>query len=232
MSRKTWIWLNIVVAFCLFYAWSFASYSYRFRLTVEVDTAAGMKTGSSVLEVMTAMNPPWFFLAANDSVTTARGEAIFVDLGNGGNLVSLLALGPQASDGGVITLAVRTFFNYQGGSYDPRWSKILVKMPTEYSGRRAYTSKKPTLATFTDLNDPSSIREVSYNEPQSVLGSNVHQVRFWIELTRDPVTSTLSLRLPWISDPKLRATAWRLLRKNHLGSGSAPDTIFQRSGEY
>jgi hypothetical protein len=230
MSRKAWVWLSIVVGFCFFYAWSFASYSYRFRLTVDVDTAGGVKTGSSVLEVTTYMRPPWFIFAENNSNTKLRGEAVFVDLGNGKNLVSLLALGPGASDGNVDTLAVRTFFNYQEGAYAPEWSKTLARMPKAYLGRRAYTSKKPTLATFTvPNNQSSSIREVPVDDPQSVLGSDVRAVRFWIELTRDAMTSTLKQRLPWIDDYQSINTARTIINQGRSGGASM---IFQQTGEY
>ena len=58
-----------------------SSASYRFRMTVEVETPQGLKTGSSVMEVRLTRG-----MAIGDSSgvgSSVRGEAVVVDLPDG-----------------------------------------------------------------------------------------------------------------------------------------------------
>jgi hypothetical protein len=48
MTRWKWI-LGLTVALFVF-AWSQSTSSYRFRMTVEIETPQGIRTGSSVME--------------------------------------------------------------------------------------------------------------------------------------------------------------------------------------
>ena len=136
-------WLLIAIAFLgasyAAYAIAYPTYSYRWRITIEVDTASGTRTGSSVLETTTIQYPAWLTLGANSSNTSVRGEAVFVDLGNGRNLVALLALGPHAEDGRAVLFAPRSFFTVQEGNpNDVGWSKELSTM----TGRRPYAGDR------------------------------------------------------------------------------------------
>jgi len=225
--RMKWIVL-LIAALAIFYAAyaiAYPTYSYRYRITIEVDTSDGVKTGSSVIEVTTVQYPSWITLGANDHATSVRGEAVFVDLGSGRNLVALLALGPHAADGAARLFAPRSFFPIRDDSpRDVLWSKQLAGM----TGRRAFAGdKQPTLVTFADPNDPAGAREVPFSDPQSVLGSDIRSVRAWIDLTKDPVTSTLQSKLPWIGDFQSAQIAWRIVQGGQYVS-SAPLTVFRR----
>ncbi|MEL7519551.1 MAG: hypothetical protein AAFN48_11435, partial [Pseudomonadota bacterium] len=75
---------------------------YRYRLTVEVDTPEGLKTGSGVIEVerdaaSAVVNPSAAVLR-----TRIRGEAVAVDLPGGQTLYALLR-----SAGGDVDWAAR-----------------------------------------------------------------------------------------------------------------------------
>jgi hypothetical protein len=226
-------WLAIVVGFfgAAYGAWDIAypTYSYRFRITIEVDTAEGVKTGSSVLEVTTIQYPRWMTLGANDHQTSVRGEAVFVDLGKGRNLVALLALGSHAEIGSAHSFAPRSFFKIvEGSPRNVEWTKQLSAM----TGRRAYAGDmRPTLVTFTDVNDPASVREVPFGHPQSVLGPEVRSVRAWIDLTKDPVTTGLEAKLPWMNKFESARVAWWIVRQGQYGSSSAPLQIFRVRNE-
>ncbi|MGE0038169.1 MAG: hypothetical protein AB7S93_21320 [Xanthobacteraceae bacterium] len=226
-----WLLIAIAVLAASYaaYAIAYPTYSYRWRITIEVDTASGTRTGSSVLETTTIQYPAWLTLGANSSNTSVRGEAVFVDLGNGRNLVALLALGPHAEDGRAVLFAPRSFFTVQEGNpNDVGWSKELSTM----TGRRPYAGDKPpTLVTFANPNDPASVREVPFDNPQSVLGPDVRLVRAWIDLTRDPVTKGLEAKLPWIGKFESANVAWRIVREGKYGSGAGPLQTFKRRGE-
>src|SRR6201987_5441580 len=58
---------------------------HKYRLTVEVETPAGIKAASGVL----AVTPDRGY--SNRGKSLPSGEAVFVDLGEGKNLVALLA---------------------------------------------------------------------------------------------------------------------------------------------
>ncbi len=222
-----WLLVAIAVLGASYAAYTIAypTYSYRWRITIEVDTASGTRTGSSVLETTTIQYPAWLTLGANSSNTSVRGEAVFVDLGNGRNLVALLALGPHAEDGRAVFFAPRSFFAVREGhpSY-VRWSKELSTM----TGRRPYAGdKRPTLVTFTNPDDPATLREVPFDDPQSVLGQDVRSVRAWIDLTRDPVTKGLEAKLPWIGKFESANVAWRIVREGRRYS--AGGALFKSS---
>ena len=226
-----WLIVAIAVLGASYAAYTIAypTYSYRWRITIEVETSSGTRTGSSVLETTTIQYPAWLTLGANSSNTSVRGEAVFVDLGNGRNLVALLALGPRAEDGSASSFAPRSFFTIQEGNPAyVKWSKELSTM----TGRRPYAGdKRPTLVTFANPNDPASVREVPFDDPQSVLGPDVRSVRAWIDLTRDPVTKGLEAKLPWIGKFESANVAWFIVREGKYGTSSAPLQVFKRRGE-
>ena len=66
---------------------AYPDYTYRYRMTVEVDTPDGLKTGSSVIEVKTTQWPAWISPSGSRVASRkASGEAPFVDLGERGIL--------------------------------------------------------------------------------------------------------------------------------------------------
>lgn len=215
----------LVLASYVAYTVAYPTYSYRYRITVEVNTTDGMKSGSSVLEVTTIQFPSWLTLGNNNFETTTRGEAVFVDLGNGRNLVSLLALGPNAEDGAHRFFAPRSYLGVAGSSTgDIQWSKQLSTM----SGRRKFAGDAdPTLVTFGSLADPSAVQVVPFGNPQTILGPDVRSVHAWIDLTADPVTDRLIGKLPWISNAESAIIAYRIINAGHPGS-SSPLGIFRR----
>lgn len=125
--------------------------SFRQRLTVEIETPEGLRSGSSVTEVTWTKQP-----FGNDHTGKATGEAVFVDLGSGRFAVALLASGPKAQD-----------VNWPQYVYEP-----IVRMPgstlSAARAARAAVGQKvelaldrlPTIITFTDLADPASVKVI------------------------------------------------------------------------
>ena len=71
---------------------------HRYRLTIEADTPDGPRDGSSVIEVERRTRPAWIPAPGPRTEYRVRGEAVFVDLGSGRNLVAGLAHGENAED--------------------------------------------------------------------------------------------------------------------------------------
>ena len=64
--------------------------TYRYRLTVEVETPEGLRTGSSVIEVQTDVASKLSISTPGQVRTRVRGESVAVDLPGGKTLFALL----------------------------------------------------------------------------------------------------------------------------------------------
>jgi hypothetical protein len=131
--------------------------THRFRLSLTVDTPLGERTASSVLQVSYSLQPTVTGDLAARYVL--KGEAVFLDLGAGKNVVMLLTHGPK------------------GDSVDAiAWlpTSVLLGLPAGYTAAEALARGGktlagsaelkppfiPTLVTFTDINDPASAKVV------------------------------------------------------------------------
>lgn len=217
--------LAIAVAGYVGYSLAYPTYTYRFRVTIEVETTDGVKTGSSVLEIVTVQYPAWTTFYTGTSHTIARGDAVFVDLGNGRNIIALNTLGDDISDTRADNFAPRSFLRADpstpGGVF---WAREMLKRTGE---RTVYAGDlNPTLVTLRDLQDPRSIVSVPFHSPATVLGADILRVRSWIELTKDPVTWKLKDRIPWIEDFEATEIAVQIVRGRPTGIG--PVAMFRR----
>ncbi len=166
MLRKLGIFLLILAAIpvgwfvsgLIYELWH--SYTHRYRLTLEVDTPEGIKRGSSVIQVSTRNKASW--LPQTRGVNTSvQGEVVFVDLGQGRNVIAVLAFGPTASEQRMNDLAPSALNFYRANWYReaPRWE-----------GRaELHGDLIPTLITFSDLNDPKTARLIQPYEFPDVL---------------------------------------------------------------
>lgn len=128
---------------------------HRFRITIEVETPEGPKRGASVWSVTCTLpinRGGWSFMTGGTRVV---GEAIFVDLGQGRNLMGLMAHGPTAE--GLNSDIAADAFQQEGVPKNQPWCPYAPK----WNGFRLLRGNLiPTLATFADLNDPASGRVV------------------------------------------------------------------------
>lgn len=169
----------------------FPDHAHRFRLTVEVDALDGIRSGSSVVEVERVPNFP------TRHTFRVRGEAVFVDLGGGRNLVAVLAHGENAEDVDRITSFWIEAYGHERSEEDDVWS-----------GRKALRGVVelkppliPTLVTFSYPLDPSTVRVVRPGEFERVFGPGFRFRRATLEVVPAsvPVTSSvIEQRLPWL----------------------------------
>jgi hypothetical protein len=186
--------------------------AHKFRLAVEVETPDGSKSASG----MVAVHPDRSYSRRGQTRTV--GDAIFVDLGGGKNLVALLA----------------------------HVDKNLVLDDTNYVALRAYTEAfgkrvsfngmsqltgivpvkgalVPVLVTFTDPANPGTARVVAPGEAETVLGKGYRLRGITAEVVPngywpldfggvlgEPVTRAIQSKLPWLNGPgDAAATALR-----------------------
>src|SRR5690349_13670900 len=99
MKVIAWIFAAIVLSVAIgFFAYRWYDWD-RFGITIEVQTPDGIRSGSSIIQTRTFESGNWGPTEARGIRSEAKGEATFVDLGHGRNLVGLLAYGPEIKQG-------------------------------------------------------------------------------------------------------------------------------------
>ncbi len=177
------------------------SQSYRYKLTLAVNTPDGVKRGSSVVELL-------FFdvsIPERGTMHKLSGEALYLDLGPGRRpLVALLTSQLHRKYG------KDERWSLDGGPSDNLLSRLYgVTLSTSILD---YTSKisrmrgaheiaaddLPDLVTFADTKDPKSVIEIDPNDLKATLGAGVSWNEITLESTDEPVTKGIELKLPWI----------------------------------
>lgn len=168
--------------------------TYRFKMTVEVDTPEGLKTGSSVYEVETTGSRD-LVAGGTGSRFTLRGEAVAVDLPDGKTLFALLKTVAQSGHDSLPVssmVAMDPAFDYDWMASTKRIvSEDGIKSPAEVPA--AYY---PMLVMFRDIKDPTSVERVEPNALDAAFGPGVTLKRIAIAKTDEPVTVGVEKRLP------------------------------------
>ncbi len=166
MTSRDWIVLSVLVlavmAGCV---WFISPISYRFRITIAVESPQGVISGASVLETSTVYQPS-LLGATGGRFPSLHGDAIFVDLGQGRHLIGLLAHGPRGEGvDGVMMLPVSAFgLRSSGVGRGQNFHEMAAALPAG-SNRQLRGADIPTLVTFANLADPASAKVV---EPTDV----------------------------------------------------------------
>lgn len=181
--------------------------AYRYRLTVEVDTPEGVRTGSSVIEVRTFKIGPESLAAANGIVMKISGEAVRVDLGKRGSIYALLRSAQmQEWAHRAMLLSLPSPFaelaldeKEQPALFKQLLGKVFV-VPRwlRRNGGIAKPSGYPLLARFHNEQDSTTIEELNPDDLSEQLGPGVRLRRMTVEITNDHVTSQISNFLPWL----------------------------------
>lgn len=179
-------------------------YIYRYRMTLEVDTPQGLRTGSGVIEVKLTDGVG---ISGGSVVTNITGEAVPVDLPNGTTMFAVL---DRVS--GIAGDAI--YPHLPEVSIKSRWThdvRLMKRQTATYelprSGRTPLSAswthpeiegKWPMLVYFRDIRDPKSVERVDPANASAVLGPGVSIRRIIVQITHDPVTTGVVRRLPWL----------------------------------
>ncbi|HEX7790374.1 MAG TPA: hypothetical protein VF467_07600 [Afipia sp.] len=213
MILKRWIGLAVLLAALVI---GERTYLYRpdhkYRLTVEIEAPDGLRSASGVFSVHP--NRAYGGSGSGPAGPRIKGDAVFVDLGNGRNLAMLLLHGinPAETDG-MSYLPLRAF-----AAAGRRMDFRDVKRQTDAV---AVTGELiPTLVSFADAANPASIRVVDPANLQAAFGRGfrLRQISlqivpsgFWPldfgGLLGEPVTRAIQMPLQWSKDPAKAATA-------------------------
>lgn len=162
---------------------------YRFKMTVEVETPEGLKTGWSVYEVeannVVALTP-----GGVGRERKLRGQAVVVDIASGKALFALVENDSLAE----MSMAALD------PAYKNDWvesAKRIAAGTSIQSPALIMTWNHPMLVTFTDIDDPSSVQRVDPANLAASFGPNIRLKRITVEVTDDDVTTGIEKRLRW-----------------------------------
>ncbi len=173
---------------------------HKYRLTVEVETPLGLRASSGVMSVH-----PDRGYTKGGSIQT-KGDAVFLDLGNGKNLVSLMAhRGDRGIDLDEINyVAVRAFGAAGQRAVFRQMDRVTGSVPVA-------GAVVPVLATFTDVSDPATMRELKPDDIAAVLGAGFRLKGLSVEIVPngwwpvdfggalgEPITRNIVARLTWL----------------------------------
>jgi hypothetical protein len=164
-----------------------------YRLGIEVETPDGLKSAASTFEIHQSYHA-WGLPEAQGLRVRFKGDAVFLDLGQGRNVVALLAHGPHGQDKSRIEQLDNIAFSH-GGREIPWYATKDLAGSAQLLGKNV-----PTLATLSDVNDPSSARVIQPDEFEAVFGPGYRFKRAWIEMTEGPVTRNIDVKLPWVGN--------------------------------
>lgn len=197
------VWGLGIVALLFGLGWlAYRPSTYRYKMTVEVDTPAGSRTGFAVREVTYVPSLP--LLAASGFSLKQRGEAVAVDL-QGGQALFV----PLQTDGHE---TIRAGFG-QGRETDvkalldrAKGDRKVYVYPS-LPALKAHNSSYPPMVRFRDAADPATVERVDPADLAASFGAGVLLKRLTLQATDEPITSGITTRLPWwqkLSERKAR----------------------------
>jgi hypothetical protein len=190
-------WLGIalaaVVAGIVFYKLNFPTYTYRYRMTVNVEVDGQMCSGSSVIEVRVSKQL-MFLPGINPLAYAVQGEAVYLALGQRGSIAALLASGEYASDIDYPRFLV-SGLHFKLNLFDDR---KLASLPTLRGKWELPNNELPTLVVVSDPNNSATLRVIRPDQFEQTFGPNVHWRGVVVEMTTDAVTHGLEARLHFL----------------------------------
>lgn len=193
---------------------AYPSGTWRYKMTVVVDTPEGAKTGSAVREVTVRSQPE--LTPETLPAVSVSGEAVVVDLGKRGVLFALLKGYKSGEDHS--HRVVFDAFNYTTGGTTREGITYFSKLKDAKA--TLALSEYPMLVTFTDLNDPKTLRpvlemaeeegrgyptkyKVTADHFEELFGVGVRLREISIEMTQESVTWGIERSLQWFVKEKI-----------------------------
>ena len=184
------------------------TYSWRYKMTVVVDTPEGEKSGSAVREIVAQVRPyprdtqrPW------RSLVKVKGEAVVVDLGERGMLFALIS--DKADDefyqafpppAGVSPTTPEGIKYYSG-------LEIGLKSVI-YPGPEL----KPEMITFGNIDDPTTVGKILIQDFQEVFGRGVRLKEIYLETSDDEITHEIASTISRFGNTAARYDRTRFVR--------------------
>ena len=164
--------------------------SYRFRMTVEIETPQGLKIGSSVMEI-TSYKTMKLTSEEHSGGGSFRGEAVVVDLPNG----PVFALLKNDNAGQPLDVRVTSALSQvtEFNTVDD-YVATVADLGGMFSSAKAELPREgwPIMVRFRDIDDPKSVEKV---DPDAI-----GVKRILLETTGDDVTTGIEKNLKWFPE--------------------------------
>lgn len=204
-----------------------ASSTIRYRMTVEIDTPEGVRSGSSVMEVTRKKHAALDGKGRIDQYY--KGEAVAVDLPSGKTLFALLVDKPGLYDytafllyraltnGKVNPPLSRAYWVHEWLAQDAEARQVkptILLAPADY----------PFLVRFGDIRVPKSVEAVDLQNLAQSFGPGFSLKRIYITINDEEPTGDMLRRIPWLGSnrygnifgdfrPKPNPKLWQLLSR-------------------
>jgi hypothetical protein len=165
----------------------------RYKMTVEVETPQGVKSGFAVREVQSYIPPNIPMLGEDRGGIKLRGEAVVVDIAPGQTLFALLAGGDGDVDYGARIADRSGLWNIKSAM--PKGASITLWPDAPKTDGLARTNPLPMLVTFKDLRDPTSVKRVDPDDLAASFGTGYRLKSITVQVTDAPVTVGIGERL-------------------------------------
>lgn len=183
----------VVVSSCHFLS---GAQSYRYRITVQVDTPEGVRTGSSVWEIKSSEGGG----PDRKLITTVRGAAVPVHL-PGGTLFALVRSQDLHAPGEYAAGLVEGHFLRHPSpqlSITRDWAENIRLIAKAKPTFDLDPGEYPLLVRFRDINDPATVEQVTPSQMADDFGPGVVLKGISIAITDDRATEEIAAALPWI----------------------------------
>ena len=192
---------------------TYRSESYRYKLTLSLNTPDGVKTGSVVHEFTTAH--AYSLLNGEVYPYGFRGEALFVDLGPGRKPLITTLKGRCHKTWAPFCVG-ENGMNYESWdirratnifserwdhitSGDPQWLDAFPRWKAQHAHLDLAPIDLPELVTFDDINDQTTLHLVDPFHLEDVLGPGISWNAITIEVVDAPLIYSLDKKLPWFA---------------------------------
>ncbi|WP_298808858.1 hypothetical protein [uncultured Sphingomonas sp.] len=180
--------------------------TYRYRLTVEVATPEGVRSGSGVIEVHTWQAGSQTIPSPGAIRTRENGEAIVIDLGPQGTVFALMRAGNFMDWPGSVARSLIP--PVKGDTYKVRRAEIAAitairgvrEVPPTFASGSNQLQNWPDLVRFADRSRPETIRWIGPLPNGRIHPSQMAIRRVTFEIVDTPVTRRINRQLPWLRD--------------------------------
>ncbi|WP_395331957.1 hypothetical protein WBP06_03685 [Novosphingobium sp. BL-8H] len=218
--------LVILIAAALFTTQSCSPFgrSYRYRMTIEVETLEGLRTGAAVREI--TYQEALKLADSSGAHVTQQGEAVAVDLPGGRTMFALLESDPYITMQTAFGADSRAILD--SAQADMRLAVVKPYPPTIGTDPRApsnYYHGYPQLVTFEDIKNPSTVKMVDPGHLEKTFGRGVKLRRITVRMTKEAITQEIVKRLPWLEDYQIRQVNLNNTPNSSVASNELADRL-------
>jgi hypothetical protein len=162
--------------------------SWHQKLTVIVSTPNGDVSGSAVTRVELNFAEDSWLAPGYAYSGTISGEAVVVEIAPRRYVFAILEENQKL-------LALKTFISSTAAGSPRKQDANLIE--TLRSRKPIPFGDYPMLVTFTDINNPKTVKEVKPHEIVELFGAGYQLKSIDLEITDEPVSSSIRKFLPW-----------------------------------